>query len=149
MTTVVVRIGSAVSLFSMLVLAGCGGGGGDAPRVAPAGGVVLKEGQPLANVSVVFQPGSGPIASGTTDAQGRFTLMTSKPGDGATVGNHKVALSFSAPPPLSNSEEELAKAAAEAANSPVPAKYADVTTSGLTAEVKSDGKNDFTFEIKE
>jgi hypothetical protein len=81
-------------VFVVLAL-GCGG-----TKHAPVSGKVTLNGQPLANVFVSFQPiakeGSteaGPGSSGTTDAQGRFTLKMATGENGAVVGKHRVIIS--------------------------------------------------------
>lgn len=64
---------------------------------SPVTGVVMCEGQPVANAIVFFQP----VPSGETvrvgkqgfsytDAQGRFTIGTYDTDDGAVVGKHSV-----------------------------------------------------------
>jgi hypothetical protein len=130
-----------------LFLAGCGGGASDAPETVPVKGVVTYKGQPVPKLSVGFIPdgGKGKLASGTTDAAGKFALMTDKPGDGAVVGPYKVAISFVPDeipemPGFPGSEKKV--------ESPIPAKYADSATSGLKQTVDKDAsKNNFTFEL--
>lgn len=68
------------------------------PALAPAGGQVLFRGQPLLNGQIMTQPmaGRGLSAIGWTDDEGKFTLKTDIRGnyvDGATVGQHRVAVS--------------------------------------------------------
>src|SRR5687768_7092982 len=68
------------------------------PPLAPAKGVVLFKGEPLKNGQIVTKPdnGRGVSAMGWTDDEGRFTLTTDIRGqrvDGATVGEHRVAVS--------------------------------------------------------
>ena len=136
-----------VILGASAFLAGCGGGGSPAPATVPVKGVVKYQGKPVPKLSVAFIPDSkGMVASGTTDSYGKFTLMTSKPGDGAMVGTYKVAISFVPDgipemPGLPGTEKPLPP-------SPIPVKYADGNTSGLTKTVEKDAsKNDFTFEL--
>lgn len=132
----------AVSAF----LAGCGGGGSKAPVTVPVKGVVKYQGKPVPKLSIAFIPDKGMLASGTTDTNGKFTLMTNKPGDGAMVGTYKVAISFVSDeipemPGLPGTEKPLPP-------SPIPKKYADAKTSGLTKTVEKDAaKNDFTFDL--
>jgi hypothetical protein len=126
---------------------GCGGGVNDAPATVPVKGVVTYKGKPVAKLSVAFIPDKGLLATGTTDAEGKFSLMTNKPGDGATVGSYKVAINFvpDETPPMPGfpgSEKKV--------ESPIPEKYADVATSGLTQTVDKDAsKNNFTFDLKD
>ena len=127
-------------------LAGCGGGGGRAPDTVSVQGMVTYQGKPVPKLSVAFIPDKGLLASGTTDAAGKFSLMTNKPGDGAKVGTYKVAIGFVSDeiPAMPGMEPPGYKAPV----SPIPAKYADVSTSGLTKTVEKDAsKNNFTFEL--
>src|SRR6478609_4716283 len=79
----------------LVVLTGCGHG----LPVAPASGVVLLDGSPLGNVSVMTQPvatnspNPGPGSFGHTDAEGRFDLELVKPAvRGAIIGEHRVMI---------------------------------------------------------
>lgn len=135
----------SAALIGIATLWGCAKSASDKPKTAQAAGVVLKGGKPLAKVQVAFIPANGPMAMGTTDDKGQFTLMTSTPGDGALIGEHKVSLGYVTEAPVSNSPEEIAAAAKVA--SPVPARYGNPDTSGITATVPPDGKTDFKFEI--
>jgi hypothetical protein len=82
-------------LLALVLLAGCGQG----LPVAPASGVVLLDGSPLANVNVMTQPiasnslNPGPGSFGRTDAEGRFDLELVKPPiRGAIIGEHRVMI---------------------------------------------------------
>lgn len=135
-----------VILAATAFLAGCGGGNSSSPVTVPVQGVVKYQGQPVPKLSVAFIPDKGMLASGTTDAQGKFTLMTNKPGDGAMVGSYKVGIKFVPDeipemPGLPGTEKK-------APASPIPQKYADPATSGLTKTVEKDAaKNNFTFDL--
>ena len=128
------------------VLAGCGGGASDVPKTVPAKGVVTHKGQPLPKVAVAFIPDKGKLASGTTDDQGKFSLTTNNPGDGAMVGTYKVAINIVADEIPSMFPEENKKAA----ELPFPKKYTDANTSGLKFTVDNDAsKNDFKIDLTE
>ncbi len=132
-----------------VLLSGCGEGG-NAPTTAPVKGVVTYQGKPIANLSVAFIPDNGPLATGKTDASGKFELMTNKPGDGAIIGNHKVAISFVSDeiPPMGGPDPGSENKAPPV--SPIPKQYSDVKTSGLTKTVDKDAaKNNFTFDLKD
>lgn len=82
-----------VLILGVLLLAGCGRSG-----VVPVSGTVTLDGKPLAHATVVFELQSddknpGPGSSGTTDANGRYTLhvMTTN-APGALIGKHKVSI---------------------------------------------------------
>lgn len=126
-------------------LYGCGGGS-DAPVTVPVKGIVKYQGKPIPKLSVSFIPDKGVLATGTTDANGKFELMTNKPGDGAVPNTYKVAISFAPDeiPPMPGLEPP----GYQPPVSPIPGKYADVSTSGLTKSVEKDAsKNNFTFEL--
>jgi hypothetical protein len=117
------------------LLLGCSSS--DAPELASVTGTVILDGKPLPNIGVVFLPkGSGPIASGNTDANGRFTLTTISPNDGASVGEHTVVF---------GAAEE---GKSEFARVNVPARYTTANTSDITAMVKSKQANNFEFVLK-
>ena len=66
---------------------GCGG--------KPLGikGKVTRDGQPVAGATVDFVPeDAGRPAVGTTDKDGKFSLSTYKPGDGALRGEYRVVI---------------------------------------------------------
>jgi len=84
-----------------LLLAGCGVS--KVPTV-PVSGVVMLDGQPVANVVVTFQPVAGapnddhlrPGSYGTTDSDGSYELRTDDK-SGAVVGEHIVTLVYKDP----------------------------------------------------
>ena len=134
-------IGSGLVLV-LLIVAGCAKPGTD-PTVKVTGTVTYK-GTPVSGASVGFFPEKGRPGSGTTDAQGKFTLSTFRRGDGAVPGLHKVTIADVVETPKKGTPE------AEKWQPPpprFPAKYADAKKSGLTAEVKQGDKNDFTFNM--
>lgn len=127
-------------------LAGCGGGASDAPETVPAGGTVTVDGKPVAGLSVAFIPKNGKLAVGETDTEGKFTLTTNEPDDGAVAGTYSVA--------INRAQDQVTEAmpGMEGYQKPEPPpfdkKYTDASTSGLTATVDADpAKNDFTFEL--
>ncbi|HUY88733.1 MAG TPA: carboxypeptidase-like regulatory domain-containing protein [Pirellulales bacterium] len=146
-----------ISMFAgaCVFLVGCGHKSG-VDGVVQVGGSVTYDGKPIEGASVIFSAeGESRSASGITDAGGRFQLTTLTPNDGALPGKYKVAVSkvevenaMSAeeakewfqknggPPPAGNIKNRL------------PEKYKDIESSELTAEVTTDGKNDFTFDLK-
>lgn len=129
---------------SMLVLSGCGSEGtADTETVT---GTVTYNGAPVADASVTFTPDKGRPATGITDAAGKFTLTTFAKDDGAVPGNHRVTVAPNASqiPPMPGTPEA---AAAAAGKPPFPARYSNLEQSGLTAEVKEGGENDFTFSM--
>jgi hypothetical protein len=118
-----------VVLLSFLVLmAGCGRSG-----YGQVEGKVTFQGRPLPGAIVFFVPERGPAAAGATGDDGSYHLLTKRPGDGAVTGRCKVAIV---------SIDPVAKPL------PIPKKYFDAETSGLTAEVE-EGRNMIDFALKD
>ena len=79
--------------YLMFFAAAAVGGCGSNSKMAAVSGSVTYRGQPLANAQVNFAPvAGGPIATGQTDASGKFQLGTMSINDGALVGKHKVSV---------------------------------------------------------
>jgi hypothetical protein len=67
--------------FSVLGIAGCGGGVSDAPSVAKVSGTVMVDGKPQGGLTVEFHPDSasgtkGPMSTGLT---AMMALLSSQP----------------------------------------------------------------------
>jgi len=131
---------SLPACFIMLTLAACFGCGnsGDFP-LAKARGIVLCEGQPVANVNLRFAPiqtGKSAIvgarAWGTADANGKFVLSTydSTKQDGAVIGKHEVFV-------WATSDTDR--------NTPAALSEFEKVTE---VEVVKGKKNDFTIELR-
>jgi hypothetical protein len=80
-------------LAAFLTAAGCSKG----PAVAEVVGLVTLDGKPMPNVKIMFMPDPGkgtvgPISSGFSDDQGRYTLTCEDERAGAVVGWHKVVV---------------------------------------------------------
>jgi hypothetical protein len=136
------------------VVSGCGSS--DAPQLANATGTVLYKGQPVAGATVTFLVPKSPIASGTTDAEGKFTLTTGgSPGvalGSATVGIAKFATSGEDKTKMTPADmakmAEKSKMASTKPKAEIPVKYANPETSTLTATIDADEtKNVFKFEL--
>ncbi len=131
-------------MFAVLTaMAGCGDGG---PPMAPVAGTVTYNDSPLEGASVIFMPDSGQPATGTTDAGGRFTLNTSGE-SGAVLGPGKVAITAVEQLIVVEGREPTAHELANMSRSLIPEKYGHPVTSGLTAEVRDDEENEFTFDL--
>jgi hypothetical protein len=127
-------------LAAVLVLAvGCNRSGLD---LAPVEGVVTYKGSPVAEAGVMFAPQQGPSAMATTDTEGKFALTTANH-EGALIGQHRVSISkvdtIAIPQPRGFPLYQH--------KSHIPEKYADVSTSELTADVIDDD-NHFEFKLK-
>lgn len=125
---------------TVLVLGGCGGG----LALAPVEGLVTLNGAPVADAAVMFAPQpSGPVATGVTDATGRFTLHTTND-LGALIGEHRVTITKQ---DIGNLVNGLPGPGGIKITWHVPEKYSRAETSGLTASVKRSG-NEISFPLQ-
>lgn len=132
----------AVLFLVVVVLTGCSSKG---PELAPVEGVVTLDGTPLEGATVLFHPADGgKPATGTTDAQGKFTLTTQNLGEGAQVGMNNVSVSKEkkAESPANVEEGEIVDV-----NLETPPKYASPKLSGLSVDVQP-GMPPVTLELK-
>lgn len=130
----------------LAALTGCGEGAAPDVGVAtyPATGKVLKaDGSPLSGGIVTFVPGDEKAlkASGPITPDGLFTLNTDGVAPGAPAGEYRVRVELD-PDGVSAAGPGVRRGA------PFPAKYARESTSQLTATVKADAPNEFTFTLK-
>jgi len=144
-----------VATFAM----GCGQG----PKLLPASGTVTYQGKPLEGALVTFLGADNVLGSGTTDAAGKYTISTLGKA-GAVPGKNEVAITKtsgggaattgmkaqSTPP----SPEEIQKMQSgmkgamqgNTTKQLLPAKYANPSASGFTADVQP-GKSTFDFTL--
>lgn len=121
--------------------AGCGFGG---PPMGQVSGVVTLDGKPVEGAAVGFVAvGDGPVASGATDAEGRYTL-TCMNSPGTLVGEYRVVV-------CKTIEHGILPNGTVAQSGSwtewlTPQRYASHETSGLTATV-SRGKNEIPLEL--
>jgi hypothetical protein len=88
----------AVAFLLLTLLAGSGVScSGERVRLYPVRGQILYKGRPVDRAVVVFHPldeqpsgAQKPIAY--TDADGRFSLTTDRPGDGASAGEYAITV---------------------------------------------------------
>lgn len=106
--------------------------------MAPARGVVTLDGKPLSAGSVLLVPDRGRGAGGTLASDGTFVLTTYRPGDGAILGKHKVAV---LPMQTDSETDDIPEGYV-----PIPARYKNAASSGLEVEVKPGEEN--VFELK-
>ncbi|MGB9689416.1 hypothetical protein [Thermogutta sp.] len=158
-----------VTAIGVLFVLGCSRGP-SRPKTYPVTGTVTMNGQPVEGATVIFVPKSaaagpagsaggtqaqGPqVATGETDAQGRYQLGTFAKGDGAIPGEYLVKVfkypKAATPAGTGGGEEEYRPPEENAPPPPapknlLPEKYANENTSGLsfTVEPKSN-----TFDIQ-
>lgn len=128
---------------------GCGGPKVDYSKVdlVPVQGVVTMDGQPLADVTVVFVDESGSFSQGRTDAAGAYVLQFDSVKSGVTPGSKVVRITSR---PVGE-EEQGAQAEREgaAASDPerIPSRYNRKTT--LKADVSAaNRRHDFALTSK-
>ncbi len=145
-----------VGLFGFALALGCGQAGDDRPKTYPVTGVVTYNGDPVEGATVALQStAGGQGAFGVTDAGGRYTLTTYTSGDGAAPGQYKVKVTkvkaaqagsggdTDSPDYVPPTAEDAPPAEPE---NLLPAKYADPSTSGLTATV-AESDNTVNFDL--
>lgn len=138
---------SFVALLALSLLAGCGP---DRPATAPLTGQVTLDGRPLAGAALIFSPvAGGRPAQAVTDADGRYQAWTFEPGDGALLGEHRVAVSLVKTTGAQATADGLEGATSGPirTESLIPAQYSRVETSGLTAQVAAGEKNAADFAL--
>jgi hypothetical protein len=133
------------------LLVGCGGTA--PPQIVEVEGVIRLEGKPLKNVAVRFvlfaDSAMQYMATGVTDKEGRFKL-TCNGQPGACVGQTRVLVSEGDIPrrlQLEDAQAELARYFKELGGRPIPARYGDLVSSPLIADVKAD-QREYTFDLK-
>jgi hypothetical protein len=117
-----------------VVLGGCGEGI-SVPSTAPVSGVVKYKGKPLQGIRVTLHPQAETakaafIPSGQTGPDGKFTLSTGAPGNGAPPGSYLVT--FEKP--------EIGSAAVETEIDAFGGKYSDPSKSKWTITIQQ-GEN--------
>lgn len=104
----------------LVCVSGCGDG---RPKRVPVSGQVLVDGKPLPYGFVQVVPEGARPAAGAVGPDGRFTLTTFEPGDGAVLGIHPVMVTAA----------EMISTTTQRWHA--PKKYADVATSGLAVTI--------------
>lgn len=126
----------------LLFAAGCARSG---PELAPLAGLVTVDGKPLGGAALIFAADDGGrLGQAICDEQGRFEAWTFKPGDGALVGRHRIAVTHDRIVEAAATPEGLEGnvSGPVRSESSLPSRYGDVKTSGLTVEVRK-GENNF------
>jgi hypothetical protein len=139
----------AVMLSVAIVACGCGP---RPPATAPVSGIVMIDDTPLPAGMVHFVPDEsrgtrGRMAVAWIGADGRFANATSlRPGDGAPIGFHRIEIVVPQGPQFAGDDPTLSSAPTSSPLT-IPERYADVRTSGLTAEVVAGQQNEFEFRL--
>ncbi len=148
MSPLLVRALVAPILIASLI--GCGSQpSGDVLLTVHVSGILTYKGQPLEYHQVTFTPSDGQRpAAGISDENGKFTLGTNSPGDGAIKGTHNISITYVGPP---NDDPEFGINEFYSPPPPkvkIPRKYADPKNSGITIEVPAGGLADVAVELK-
>lgn len=126
---------ACVVVFSCVFLVGCGPKG---PPRADVNGSVAWQGKPVTTgIITLYSKSTGQGSSTEIAADGTFKLLN------VIVGSYQVSV---APPVLAIPNE--GEAPKPVPPFPVPAKYHEDQTSGLTFEVKSETANTLTLDLK-
>ena len=115
------------------------------PPTFPVRGRLLIGGWPAAGATLVFHPQgvdrSAPRPTAKADAEGRYSLSTFKPGDGAPVGNYLVTVELRQ---MVRRGEDF-----ELGPNQAGAKYGRVTSTTLAAKIgEATAANKFDFSIE-
>jgi len=133
-------------LLVAIACSGCGGGAAaDAPKLAPAAGVLKYKGQPVPNAAITFFPDKGPVGTATSDDKGAFQIKTNG-ALGAVVGNHKVT-AINAPPPgeIPPADGHVMEYAKKM-KGVIPPKYNSKETTDLKIEIPEAGNEQLTLD---
>ena len=125
--------------------------------LAPAQGVVNYKGDPVEGASITFIPDGATSeqrpAAATTDAGGRFVMMTLQPKDGAFPGQYKVLITKAVPDKV-YTQEEIQEFFRQDKPTPLPnythqlpEKYAKAETTPLTITLEQKGNTAITFDL--
>ena len=136
-----------------LIATGSGCGKGDNPETipkqptVPVSGILTYQGKAVGGASITFFSLDGKIsARGSSDAAGIFTLSTYSSNDGAPPGKYKVVAAVSGAKEIEPGV--LAPEPEGGFKSPIPTKYASVNSTDIVVDVKENGKNELTIELK-
>jgi hypothetical protein len=116
---------------------GCGSS--DGPRTVNASGTLTLDGTPVKDAQVIFVVTSGVPAYGTTDANGKFTMMVSEENKGAVPGTYPVIVSKTLMDDLGGGNVKLEQG--------LPAIYGDPAKSGITVTVPDSGTDSIKIEL--
>jgi len=138
------KLAAALGLLvaASLGVPGCGSSG--ERELARVRGTVAIKGQPLTRGRITFIPNEAgrPNATSSIAADGSYDLQTHEPGDGAELGEYRVAISDVA---TSEILDYIPKKKVER-KATVSPKFASADSSGLTASVQR-GSNQKNFDL--
>ena len=124
--------------------------------LVPASGTVIFDGAPVEGATVIFIPVSSEgtemrSASATTGANGKFTLMTLQPADGAYPGSYKVTVEKTETTGELRVEETPDGRSnlidTQMITDLLPLKYGDSGATDLMVEIPAKGNKDILLEL--
>jgi hypothetical protein len=144
-----------VIAFAVLAIVGCAKDKwtSQRPKVVRASGRVVYNGQPLEGAHVTFtNPAAKVSAFGRTDADGKFTLTTYEPNDGAVPGSQQVSVSkvklINPLDPAIDRTTTTAKLPKTERRWLIPQRYGSMQTSGLSVDIPESGKDGIVLELQ-
>ncbi len=143
------KLGLFISLCAVSLGCGKGDKAENMPKqpTVPVSGILTYQGKAVGSASITFFSLDGKIsARGSSDAAGIFTLSTYGSNDGAPPGKYKVVAAVSGVKEISPGV--LAPEPEGGFKSPIPTKYASVSTTDVIVDVKETGKNELTIDLK-
>jgi hypothetical protein len=144
---------SFVCCLVLLSLEGCGSE--DNGVLVPVVGTLTYNDKPLTKGEINFIPekgGGARGAHGTINEDGRYTLSSYGVDDGAHPGKYKVTIlsrGEDLPVPAKKKKQMMEEDMQGSGKLLIPAKYANPTQSGLTADVVVGTANEFNFSLKD
>lgn len=136
------------AVLAAIIFAGCGEPPIDVPQVAlhPLSGIINVNGKPASGAIVSLHASEKPelgviTPHGITDENGRFSLTTYQPEDGAPEGRYQVTVSWA---------DKLTKSSSDPEYGPekLPRRYQNPAMSGLELEVKPGLSEAIVMELK-
>jgi hypothetical protein len=133
-----------------MFLSGVAGCGQPAYQVK---GKVMFDGKPMVGGgSITFIPiGKQRMAGGEIAPDGSYSLSSVKPGDGAMVGDYKVAITQvtnKEPEPTPDGQKPKAASPGLPPADRIPSIYADHVQTPLTAKVEAKSSHEINFDLK-
>ncbi len=127
------------ALSACFVVTGCAGD--NLPKTVPAEGVVLLDGAPVAEATLVFIAEQGTYnATGVSNKDGKFQLKAFDEKSGAVPGSYKVEITKSVMEKSAGPEVSMKFG--------LPEKYSKFNTSGLSQTIGESGTKDIKFDLK-
>jgi len=139
---------------------GCSGDAEGRKPTHEVTGIVKFNGGPVVGAFVAFSPRDGqPVATGTTDDSGKYTLTTYETGDGAVEGDYIAVVTKVPQAKTAESDDEHGVDAEfdaeshaadeeEGSKSLLPAKYATANSSDLQVTVKAGESNSIDLPLE-